>query len=257
MKTIVNSALLFLLLAIMVMPLVGSNVLITYNTSPVGMVAGARTISPRDVNILPNLGDFGEYVKFAPQDITDNVYRDTVSLTVFQRQKANYRGLYSIYNLSERDTMMVEVVTTGGDLVGDDFESMVGILSWAGESMKLKTDLITGTTIIPVDDMKPFTEGEAAFVGEEMVTVVVVSIDSVGTKQIVVTPLKRDHKAGELLTAQAIVIKPGHLVYPQTAKMVLAPGERVQLDFEVQGTASLIKRDQLISLPIEIRVTRQ
>lgn len=255
MKTVVNFGLIIVLLAIMTIPLVGSSVLITYNEPTEGLVAGARTISPRDVNILPNLTDFGQYVKFAPLDMRDNVYRDTLSLTVFQRQRASYRGVYSIYNLSERDSIAVEVVTSGVDLASDSFESLVGVLSSTGESLKLKTDLVAGATVVAVDDTGPFTVGEIAFVGDEMVTVVTTS--KVGGQQLIITPLKRDHQAGEMLTGKAIVVNPGQLVYPQTAQMVLAPGERVQLDFEVQGTASLIKRDQLITLPIEIRVSRK
>jgi len=246
MRVIINSLLVGSLVSLLVLPIIVAQQLISFQVAPGGLVAGIRTIDERVVNVIPNTTDFNEYVSFNPGVIYDGKYTDTISLTSFQRQKETYRGIYSIYNLSIDQYIQTQITSTGIVPTDDTFERAI---IWIGaEPYKLKRELTSGTTIIEGLEKGAFNEKEQIVIGDEEVTIVAVSDFTV-----VVTPLRRSHSIGELVYPQAIIVTPGKLVYPQTNQITINPNDRVSVYIEVMGTASLIKRDQKIGIPLEFR----
>lgn len=250
MRVIVNGLLVTVFLGILVIPIIGSHVLISY--APVvaeGDVAGVQQIDASVVNILPNLRDFNEYVAYHPTQVENGRYSDRMQVTVFQRQKATYQGVYSIYNMSEDQTLTLDVVSTKVDYDEVLFDQIVISLADGAHSFPLENELEAGTTFIPLEGVGLFKEKEYALVGREIVEVVAVTAEG-----IVTVPLKESHKAGETVYPQSIVITPQQMRYPKTSQVTLLPGERTQMHIEVFGTANVYLNDEMIDLPLEFRL---
>jgi hypothetical protein len=250
MKTLYNIGLTGVLLAVLILPVLGVHTFVAYEYVPEGLVSGARDINQSEINILPNATDFNGYVSFNPSSFANGVYRDQVELTLFQRQKATYRGLYSIYNLTDDKTFSLTAVASEvipADAVYDH------VLVGFGESeygQVLTRDLAPGDTVLPVLSGIRVSTGDMIVIGDELVEIVTIS----GAKT-VVTPVEREHLAGERIYPQSVVIQSGgEIAYPRSGKYALAPGERVFMHIETQGSASLLQQDQKLTIPLEIRV---
>ena len=245
MRLLVNLTLSLLLVAILTLPVVAGHLMISPPRES-GAVAGAASVSEREVNIIPNLQDFDGHVSFSPGPIRDGQYQDTLGLRVFQRQKASYHGLYTLYNLSEDRSLAIEVVTPG--VAGGPevvFERVVLSISQGQPAQALRRDVERGATVLELEDPAAFQAGERLLIGSESVTVVVVSPDGV-----VVTPLLSDHARNESVYPEAIVLTSEKLVNPRTRTLVLTPGEKAIVSAVVEGAADLVAGDGMFSLPL-------
>lgn len=248
MRSITNILLTGVLLSLFVVPIIGVGSLIDFGDFK-GFVAGVNTVTGQEINIIPNVQNFNGYVDFSPSEIKDGVYSDLVGVTSFQRQKATYRGLYSVYNVSESKTVSLKVVTSGLSEPNDAFETLIVSLGDGDYTNTLTSDLAIGATTIPVADSDYYNVDDYIYVGSELAQVVAKT-----SKDLVVEPLQQQHLTGEIVYPQSIVLTTNDLVHPETLDYVLGPGERVQVNVVVQGTASLLKQDQMLHLPLEFRM---
>ncbi|MCA9391736.1 hypothetical protein KC614_00840 [candidate division WWE3 bacterium] len=249
MKHVTNVVLMAFFLGLLVLPVVGVGSLVSLSDFE-GFVAGANTVTGEDVNIIPNVQNFNGYVEFAPSEIADGVYRDEVGVTSFQRQRATYRGLYTVYNVSDNKTVSLQLISTGLTGASDAYESLIVSLGDGDYTNALATDVAAGSAVIPVNNTSYYGVGDYVYLGTELAQVV-----EIGAQELVVEPLKQDHVVGETVYPQSIVVTADALVHPQTQSFILGPGERVQVHVVVQGTASLLKQDQMLHLPLEFRLT--
>ncbi len=246
MRTILNFGLTLVLAALFILPVAFGHLIIEQPLES-GVVAGVQTVTQDDVSIIPEIQKFDQYVSFSPQPIQNGRYRDVLGLTVFQRQKAIYRSVYSVYNTSSERTLRVSIVTTGVDQ--SNFEKLIITLSKESGTQVLVKDRPRGSTLLEVPKPIQFTEDELVLVGDELTRVVAISTDG-----LVVTPLRSDHFQGEEVYSSPILISTGELLNPATHRVTLSPGERATVDAVVWGTADLLQQDQWVEVPLEFRV---
>jgi hypothetical protein len=252
MSFIINTLLTLLLSMVLIIP-VALNYFVVAEEGSDGIVAGARSLTTKDINILPNLEDFNGYVSFAPQPILDGKLTDTLSLTAFPRQKATYRGLYTIYNLNPNQK--IELVNPGILLDAGPVSSGRVLLSLYknDNGQNLLSTVTAGDTLLNIKDPFAFKEHEKIIFADEMAEIVAVSPDG-----LVVTPLTRDHEVGSLVWPESIVIEqPFNLVNPKTRSIVLQPGEKALVDALVEGIV-INETDggkEKMQIPLEFRAT--
>lgn len=252
MSLLINLTLIVILSTILVLPVVTNHFVISQNGGVGGVVAGVSSISEQEVNIIPNLRDFNGHVSFDPSPIKDGKYQDLLGLRVFQRQKASYRGVYSVYNQTQDQVLTVEIATPGIDSkIGTmPFERLVISIMKGSTDQVLSHEIAQGDTLIQVEDINEFKEGEKILLGDELAEVIVISTDG-----LVVTPLTKAHPIGESIYPEPIVLDHLSLVNPRTRSITLGPGEKATVDAVVEGTADLLRvRDEMVDIPLVFKV---
>ena len=250
-RTIVNLGLLTVLLVLLALPALSAELIVAQPTEK-GTVAGVRSVAPQNFSVIPNVKDFNGYVSFAPQALNAGSYQDNLSITAFRRQKASYYGVYTIYNVSSDETFKVEVVTPGIESIADDFDRIIVSLTDQTEPATLSEAVRRGSTLIKVDKPLQATVGDMIVVGDELTKVVVISTDGV-----VVTPLLKEHAAGQPIYPESIVATSERLINPQTQTITLAPGEKIGVAVTVWGGADVTQPDVQISIPLEFRLVAE
>lgn len=252
MKVLINFTLTLVLTVILLIPIISAHFVI----SPVdqkGFVAGLKSISEKEINIIPNFKDFNDYVAFSPSLIQDGKYQDILGITSFARQKALYRGLYSIYNISADQSLSIELVTPG--IAQNSLQEAVALdrivisLAKNEHNQTLSMPIEKGSTVLRVSSVEGFNEDESVLIGEELAEVVAISTDG-----LVVTPLTMNHEEGEMVYAEPIVLSADRVINPRTQKILLVPGEKATVDASVRGTADLLLNDQMIEIPLVFKL---
>src|SRR3989338_6078557 len=175
MNFLINFLLISILATILTIPIVTNHFLISFSDEP-GIVAGVASISEKEINILPNLTDFNGYVRFAPSQIKNGQYQDTVQLKVFQRQKASYQGLYTLYNQTLDRPLTVEITTTGvNNSVA--FSQILLMISQNQPAWVVPESIQLGSTLIRISDLDQFLPDQKLIVGQELTEIVAVSTD--------------------------------------------------------------------------------
>ncbi len=252
MKALSNLALTLILFGLFMVPVIAVHRMVSFNIIPnKGIVAGTRTIDSNDLNIIPNTSDFDKYATFAPQTFENGIYKGMVTVTSFQRQQATYRGLYSIFNISKEPIELTIV----GDIAKPQDATFDKIVMGFGNNTfgeKLSMDLNKGDSLIPMDKpLEGINVGDKIMIGDELVDVLRIT-----PTHLVTMPLEKAHKAGEKIYPQSVVLMPSKIVFPESGAYVLGAGEKVLVNLEVQGSASLLQRDQRVTVPVEVRAQR-
>ncbi|NCS32114.1 hypothetical protein GW793_01340 [bacterium] len=248
MKHIINLALTVSLAVIMILPFVGSNFILDLS-SPLGSVAGVRTVTSSDIQILPNYQDFGDYVSFAPETLSEGIYDDTLSVTVFQGQKASYSGVYTLYNTTADSNLAVTLFTR--DVVESaNLFSIATLGLRQGTPITLLEGVKQGATVITIDAVHSLQKDMRVLVGTELTRVIAVSSGG----KVVVTPLTQSHLIGEEVTMQPVVINQNSVVQPETYVKVLSPGESVSVDVVVWGADTITTLNHTIQIPLSVSI---
>lgn len=249
MATLINIGLTMALMVIMVLPVLGGYFLIN-TQSESGVVAGVHTVSEADVSILPALEEFKGYTSFKPQPLSGGQYQDVMGLTVFQRQKAAYRGIYSIYNTST-ETLSIELSTVGWAKGSEELglDRLVVSLSEGEHSQTLLGDRRVGATLVLVADPSAYKPDELVLVGEELTRVVAVSPNG-----LVVTPLRVDHLQGEEVYRSPIVLSQTDVLNPLTRVIQIAPGDRATVTAVVWGGVDSSGQNAMVELPLTFKI---
>jgi len=248
-KQIVNISLMFAFSLMMIGPFLGSQFVLD-ESAQFGNVAGLRTVTSADVQILPNLQNFDSYVSFDPQGLEKGVFDDTVSLSIFQRQKASYSGLYSIYNTSSDKSLEVNLELSDVMDIKQGSFAMVALALRTGNAVSLSADAQQGDTVITIDPVHMIVKDSDVLIGQDKVRVVAVSTEG----RLVVTPLSKDYAKGTEVVYSPIMVSDTKIVIPTTSSVMIAPGESVFVDAFVWGVDSLVKQDQFVTVPLSITV---
>lgn len=99
---VINSLLIVILFFLLTIPVL-INQTFVQNSENSENVYGTRTVTNKDLVIIPNSSDFNGYAQFSSQTFIDGILRDEISLTAFPGQVATYRNLYSLYNATQKD----------------------------------------------------------------------------------------------------------------------------------------------------------
>lgn len=247
MKQLINITLTLVFTGIMIVPFVGSHFILDEN-STLGSVAGARSVSFSDVQILPNYQNFDSYVTFNPQGFEDGVYADSLSLSIFQHQKASYSGVYTVYNTSSDKTLVVrahlsEVITPNSS----NF-SLLAISLRKGAGYTFLSDAMQGDTVITIDPVHSVVKDSEILIGLDTVRVIAVSTEG----RIVVTPLDKDYPKGTEVVPSPLLMTDKKVLRPETGEVTLLSGESLTVDGFVWGAEGLEKINQSIEIPLSI-----
>lgn len=247
MSNIVNILLTLFLFILIAAPVVGSHILIGQKEG--GTVAGLKTVDASTINILPNIRDFNDYISFNLQPMRDGTIDDTVTFTVFPRQKATYRGLYTLYNMSSEKTLAVKLVVPDVPQGDTYFERISLSLAHNQHMTQLSKPYTAGETQVAVVDTSLFTPYEHVWVASERSEV----INVLNAQQLVVAPLDGDYDVGTVVSPELIILTSQGVVNPTTRTITLTPGQQATVEASVWADAYHAS-ETTVSVPLEFVV---